>query len=162
MATTDLEAAEFLEKFTEDQQKNFRETFDKYDKDGEGSIAATQLGKVLRECGQVPTEAWLKEHKVLADKEETGKIQWIAFTKILTLIITGNKKDDNHLMEAFRKFDPDVTGYITCEDMRHVLTTIGDVLDAEEVEEFLTDADPLCQGTINYEAMTRTLVDGPD
>ena len=67
MATTDLEAAEFLEKFTEDQQKNFRETFDKYDKDGEGSIAATQLGKVLRECGQVPTEAWLKEHKVVSD-----------------------------------------------------------------------------------------------
>ena len=62
----------------------------------------------------------------MADKEETGKIQWIAFTKILTLIITGNKKDDNHLMEAFRKFDPDVTGKeqsIICEIYRVTKTS---------------------------------------
>ena len=39
---------------------------------------------------------------------------------------------------------------------------MGDVLSEEEVDELITEADPLNSGIANYESLVRTLVFGPD
>ena len=58
--------AEDLDKLTESQIKKFREQFDNFDTKREGAIQSSVLGTVLRACGQIPTQGWLKERiKVL-------------------------------------------------------------------------------------------------
>ena len=54
------------------------------------------------------------------------------------------------------------SGALKCSDLRHILTTMGDILSEEEVDELISDADPLSNGVINYESLVRTLVFGPD
>ena len=46
---------------TEEQIKLFRQHFDNFDLKQEGAIHRSDLGTVLRACGQIPTEGWLKE-----------------------------------------------------------------------------------------------------
>jgi len=55
-----------------------------------------------------------------------------------------------------------VSGKIKSSELRRIVTSLGDVLTEEEVEELIRDADPLCEGVVNYEALTRTLVYGPN
>ena len=49
------------EQLTEEQLKNFRQHFDNFDRKQEGAIQSIDLATVLRACGQIPTEGWLKE-----------------------------------------------------------------------------------------------------
>lgn len=49
------------EELSDEQMTTFRRHFDSFDFRKEGSILTTDLGTVLRACGQVPTEAWIRE-----------------------------------------------------------------------------------------------------
>ena len=58
-------------------------------------------------------------------------------------------------------FDPQNLGYISATDLRHIMTTKGDRMTDEEVDEMIADADLDGDGTIEYEGESRffTLLD---
>jgi len=142
----------------EEQRKHNRRIFDDCDVTGEGVIMTSQLKEALRGCAMIPTESWLQEH--INAFSENGKITWEKFEKITQQYLKA-KKVDADLIEAFRRFDPDITGFVTCAEMRKVLTSLGDALSEDEIQEFLSDADPLKRGNINYTAFTQILINGP-
>lgn len=44
-------------------------------------------------------------------------------------------------------------GYISSVELRHIMTTLGEKLTNEEVEEMIKEADIDGDGTINYEGL---------
>lgn len=77
----------------------------------------------------------------------------MSFEEFLNLLIplirtTGT---DEQIREAFRIFDPDGTGTIGVEELRHLLTTLGEPLSLEEINVMMTLADPDQDGIIHYE-----------
>lgn len=48
-------------------------------------------------------------------------------------------------------FDRDGNGFITAAELRHVMTTLGEKLSDEEVDEMIREADVDGDGQINYE-----------
>ena len=54
----------------------------------------------------------------------------------------------------FRVFDKNLDGYITAADLRKYMTTLGEALSAEEVDEMIKDADTNGDGKINYTEFT--------
>jgi len=60
-----------------------------------------------------------------------------------------NTKEE--VLEAFKVFDKDGQGYISVEDLRKVLTDLGDTMDANEINELLYEADPNNSGYVYYE-----------
>lgn len=56
------------EQLTEEQIKLFRQHFDNFDLHQEGAIRRSELGTVLRACGQIPTEGWLHERMKVKKK----------------------------------------------------------------------------------------------
>ncbi|EEC16524.1 calmodulin, putative [Ixodes scapularis] len=48
-------------------------------------------------------------------------------------------------------FDRDGNGFITAAELRHVMTTLGEKLTDEEVDEMIREADVDGDGQINYE-----------
>ena len=52
---------------------------------------------------------------------------------------------------VFRVFDKKNSGYITSADLRHVMTSMGEKLTQEEVDDMINDASPSGDGKVNYD-----------
>ena len=68
------------------------------------------------------------------------------------------RTDEKHEMEtkdeicsAFKEFDVKGTGTIPVEDLRYILTSMGEALTEDEVDELIKQADQNKDGKINYE-----------
>lgn len=51
---------------------------------------------------------------------------------------------------AFRVFDKDGNGYISSEELRHVMTNLGEKLTDQEVAEMIREADINGDGMVDY------------
>lgn len=57
---------------------------------------------------------------------------------------------EEEIREAFRVFDKDGKGSISANDLRHIMTNLGDKLPDEEVDEMIREADLDGDGEIDY------------
>ncbi|KAL3846703.1 hypothetical protein ACJMK2_017671 [Sinanodonta woodiana] len=139
-----------VDKLTQEQLDEFKEAFNMYDKDGDGTITTKELGTVMRSMGQNPTEAELISMIADVDVDGNGRID---FNEFVTMMVA-NMKDLNGeegLREAFRMFDKDRNGFISSAELRHVMTTMGDKLTDLEVDEMIREVDIDGDGQVNYE-----------
>ena len=51
----------------------------------------------------------------------------------------------------FQVFDKNGDGYISASELRHVMTTLGEKLTDDEVDEMIREADIDGDGKVNYE-----------
>ncbi|KAL3846943.1 hypothetical protein ACJMK2_017883 [Sinanodonta woodiana] len=129
-----------VDKLTQDQLDEFKEAFNMYDKDGDGTITTKELGTVMRFMGQNPTEAELISMIADVDVDGNGRID---FNEFVTMMVA-NIKDLNGeegLREAFRMFDKYRNGFISSAELRHVMTNMGDKLTDAEVDEMIREVD---------------------
>ncbi|XP_052767257.1 neo-calmodulin-like [Mya arenaria] len=135
--------------FTEEQLEEYKETFSLFDKEGDGTIATNELGTVLRALGQHPTEADLSDLISTLEVEGHATVEFPAFLNILAKIIK-DTDPETELTEAFKLFDKENTGNISNADLRRIMTTYGEVLNDEEVEEMIKEADTDGDGIVDY------------
>ncbi|KAG0199205.1 hypothetical protein BGX28_007475 [Mortierella sp. GBA30] len=137
------------------QIKELKEAFNLYDRKGTGTISSSSLGDLLRAIGQNPTQAEIRE--LISQAEPT--LSFDAFSKI-ALRADGFKPAGtvDELLVGFKVFDPKDDGTIAADDLRRVLTTMGEVLDTKEIDQLLAGAKIDKDGMINYEAFVRDLL----
>jgi calmodulin len=80
---TDEQVSEAMTQLTDAQIAEFKEGFSLFDKDGSGNINTDELGAVLRELGQDPTEAELMEMINEVDGDGTGCIDLQEFLEMM-------------------------------------------------------------------------------
>ncbi|KAL0913918.1 hypothetical protein M5K25_017410 [Dendrobium thyrsiflorum] len=133
---------------TEEQVASMREAFTLFDTDGDGRIAPSELGILMRSLGGNPTQAQLK-----ATATEEGLTAPFDFTRFLELMRKHLRAEpfDRQLRDAFKVLDKDSTGLVSVADLRHVLTSIGEKLDPTEFDEWIREVDVSPDGNIRYE-----------
>jgi D-lactate dehydrogenase len=62
----------------------------------------------------------------------------------------GKADNAEEVREAFKIFDKENNGLVSLSELRHVLTTLGEVMTTQEVDELLKDAKVDKDGNINY------------
>ncbi|EAT40854.1 AAEL007439-PB [Aedes aegypti] len=144
--------------FTEDQLAEFQEAFNLFDNRGDGKIQQQQIGECLRALGQNPTESDVKKFTMQLKPDE--RVSFEVFLPIYQAISkqrTADTADD--FIEGLRHFDKDASGFISSAELRHLLTTLGEKLADDEVEQLLQNQED-SQGNVNYEEFVRMVMSG--
>ena len=137
--------------------KEYQAAFDLFDKDKDGTITAREVENVLRSLNQEPTRYEIEEMIAEVDMDGDGQID---FEEFVNLMNKRNKETDTEeeVINAFKVFDKEGQGLISCTELYHIMTTLGDKLTEEEVEEMIREGDLDGNGVINYEEFVRMMM----
>ncbi|XP_003745544.1 myosin-2 essential light chain [Galendromus occidentalis] len=151
--------------YSEDLVGDYQEAFNLFDSRGDGKINVSQLGDVLRALGQNPTEADVVKFTSQASggnskDKDNARISFDEFLPILAAISKARPSDTpEDFIEGLRHFDKDGNGFISSAELRHLLTTLGEKLSDDEVEQLLNGQEDL-HGNVNYEDFVRMVMSG--
>ena len=140
-----------LEVLTEEQILEFKEAFSLFDKDGDGSISTAELGTVLRSLGVNPTASELQEMLNEVDADSSGTVD---FPEFLTMCVRTMKDTDSEedLMQAFAVFDKEGRGVVSADELKHVMSQLGERLTDKELEEMMEEGED-----VKYEEFVRLM-----
>lgn len=135
---------------TDDLVAEFKEAFMLFDKDEDGMITTAELGVVMRSLGQRPSETELR--KLIGEVETCGDgiIEFNEFLQMMSKKLKDIGNEDE-LKEAFKVFDKKNSGYLSSTELRHVMTSMGERMSEQEVEDMIKEAAPNGDGRVNYE-----------
>lgn len=147
-----------MSQLSEEKMAEVQEVFSLFDQRGDGKIAASQLGDVLRALNQNPTELEVRKCGYANNPEAR-----IGFETFLPILATISKNRDmcsfEDFSEGFRMFDKEQNGSITSAELRHILTSLGERLDDDEVDQLFQGQEDQ-QGNINYEEFIKMVMNG--
>jgi len=136
------------EQLTEEQIEEFKEAFELFDNDHDGTVTTAQLGTVLRSLGQNPTEAELRDMINEVDADGNGTVDFPEFCCLMSHKMKDTDSEYD-IKQAFHAFDKDGSGFCTAADLRHIMCNLGEKLTDEEVDEMVREADVDGDGRIN-------------
>mmetsp|Transcript_82196 Transcript_82196/g.266186 ORF Transcript_82196/g.266186 Transcript_82196/m.266186 type:complete len:161 (+) Transcript_82196:95-577(+) len=147
-----------MAELTEDQMREYKQVFDLYDKDGDGTINTNMLGTVMRCLGLNPTEdeikAWVNEY----DKDCDGTLDFEEEFLPLMKVKIVDLDDEADLCLAFEAFDRDGSGHIAATEFRHVMKILGQKASDEEIDRMLELIGTDDEGLIDYRAFVHTIL----
>jgi len=135
--------------------QEFQEAFQLFDKDNDGKLNSDELGTVMRALGQNPTQAEIKN--IVKEIGGSGMVDFQEFTTIMQRRMKTADSSEEQIKEAFKVFDKTGSGLIEINELKHVLTTLGEKLTAEEVDGVMKDADTDNDGKINIQDFLRVM-----
>jgi len=141
---------------SDEKISEINETFKIFDKDKDGYITTKELGDIMKGLGQNPSEAELQNLINEVDIEGNGTIDLKEFIGLMAKKMK-EPENEEEIIEAFKVFDKDGNGLISSDELLHVMTSLGDNLTIEEVEELIKDADLDKDGYINYAEFVKLL-----
>ena len=156
MSNSNSNSNNIINILTEEQIVEFKEAFQIFDKDGDGSINTKELGSVMRSLGQNLSEEEIQKMIEEVDKDDSGTIDFREFLGLITKKIK-EKDNDEELCEAFRLFDKDGDGQISAHEFRYVMMTSGD-LNEQEIENMIREVDTDGDGYIDYPEFIRVML----
>ena len=145
---------------SEDKINEFKEAFNIFYKDKDGYITTKELGDIMKNLGQSPSEAELQDMINEVDIDGNGTID---FKEFLGLMARKMRESDSEeeLIEAFKVFDRDGNGLISSEELLHVMVTLGENTNLEEIEDLIKEADIDGDGFLNYEEFVNLVLNKP-
>ena len=136
---------------TDEQIIEFKNAYREYAPDDAYPLKSHELGLVLRTLGYYPSDADLKKLIEEYDSESMGWIEIGSFLPMMAKLVKEPKVTNEDIRKAFRFFDKKSNGFVSAEEMRHILTEVGDCFTDEEMQEFLKYAMVDEDGQVNYE-----------
>ena len=92
-----------LENLTDEQIAEFKEAFQIFDKDGDGSITTKELGTVMRSLGQNPSDDKIRQMIIDVDEDNSETIDFKEFLGLMAKKMKENDSEDE-LIEASKMF----------------------------------------------------------
>ena len=120
-----------------------RRVFDTFDRDADGTIDCSELGLLLEMLGQPErSKAELRHTALSLDADGSGSIEFQEFAELL------KQWQEDELHDVFAFFDKDGSGEIDIQEFRQALTSLGQDITAEHLDELVVQADADGSGSI--------------
>lgn len=114
----------------------WKDVFSLFDNEGDGSINAKDLGLLMRALGANPSQSKLNEIIEEFEREHDGYLDFPQFVKLMKRECLP-PDNEAEIKKAFQVFDIEGNGKISVSELKTVLTTLGETLTNDEVEELI-------------------------
>ena len=145
------------------REAELKEAFSLFDKDNESCITPAKLGDVMRmlDSGLNPTEEELRELIVDIDTSGDSKLSYNDFKKFMTdRELTGSVEEE--INEAFKIFDMGKSGQISGDNLREIMSRLGENLTDHEVQTMLQQWSSENNGEISESDFKRLMTSSED
>jgi len=136
----------------EDKILEYKEAFDMFDKDGGGTISASEIVKIMKNFGYPIKKA--EAQKMIAEIDDNGDGE-IDFEEFVTLMEKQTnyveETDEELVLRAFKSFDKDHDGKITNYEFKYILTQMGNKFSDDELKELFEECNLDITGILNYQ-----------
>ena len=150
---SELRSSKFsrLDKATLDE---YREAFSLFDKNGDGSIEASELYSVMKSINVPVTEEEVKEMIGSVDADGDGNVNFNDFVSMML-----KEENNEEVIEAFNLLDKDHNGVLDRYEIKEAIKSVTGVSPSEsEVDLAMKDADLNEDGVISLSEF-KTLVE---
>ena len=141
-----------VETLSEEMISEFKEIFSLFDTSGDSTIAAKNLKEVLICLGQTLTQEELDElmyeHEI--DATGDGRVGFVEFLNLMGRKMKETKEVDR-MREIFNVFDKNKDGFISASEIQCVMTSLGETLTEDEINEMVKEADRDLDSHISFE-----------
>lgn len=139
----------------EETATDFKDAFSLFDKEASGTISLNNFKSMLKTLKD-PAEAQLLEMFREVDEDDGN----ISLEKFITIMMDGMKDPDTKeiIEESFKVFDREGNGLASAAELRHSLTTTGEKLTDDEVDEMILEPDIDGNGNVNYNDIINTMI----
>ncbi|KAK8791912.1 hypothetical protein WA158_005289 [Blastocystis sp. Blastoise] len=140
------------------EQTNLAKTyFDMFDTNNSGTIPDNEAKLIVRAIGLAPTDNCFKDVLKQCRKGDEN----VTFDILIQIILSIKQESVNpftELMDCFRHFDISNTGYIKKEELRNILSQLGEPLTPIQITDVLESCK--CNtDTIKYEDLAKKLLE---
>jgi len=143
------------EELTENKISIFREAFEAFDKDRDGYITIKEISAYVKAIGQPPTEGEVKDMINEVDVDGNGSIEFIEFITLMARKMRDADTFREDLKEIFDVFDLNKDGGIDKDELKHIMTSIGENVQDEDIDDMIKEADEDGDDAINFEEFYR-------
>ena len=144
-----------------EQMGMLKEVFALFDKDGDGNISPDELNSMLEMLGQHVSREEIGTMFQEADIDANGVIDISDFAALYALRLNSAEENENDLVETFKFYDVNNTGYISASNLMYAMERLGCKLTPTEAEEMLREADMDGDGRMDYRDFRRVMM-APD
>ncbi len=117
----------------------FREAFDMFDRDGEGTIGRAEFTAMMRTLGLELSDAELETLWEKVDMDGSGEIEFDEMLQTLKKNLAPLSREEQ-ILEAYETFDADNRGFVKSADIARVMRSMGESISDREAEELLRAA----------------------
>jgi calmodulin len=141
------------------QKKNeYLEAFKIFDRNNDGQITQDELKLLLNNIGQKPSDSEIQDMINEIDIDGDGKINFDNFITLMEKKLRDHD-DEEELIETFKVFDKDGIGFITYNNLKDVIKSLGLNYTDDEIMEMIKECDLDKDMMINYDEFTKMVLD---
>ncbi|XP_021357505.1 troponin C isoform X2 [Mizuhopecten yessoensis] len=142
---------------SEKQILDAKQAFCNVDKKKEGTVSCKDLGAIFKSLGLLVKDDKIKDWSDEMDEEATGRLNCDAWIQLFERKLKEDL-DERELKEAFRVLDKEKKGVIKVDVLRWILSSLGDELTEEEIENMIAETDTDGSGTVDYEEFKTLMI----
>lgn len=117
----------------------FREAFDMFDRDGEGTIGRSEFTAMMKTLGLELSDAELQTLWDKVDMDKSGEIEFEEMLETLRKNLVPLSREQQ-VTEAYDAFDIEGHGYVRGSDIARVMRSMGETISDREADELLRAA----------------------
>ncbi|RNA20015.1 Calmodulin [Brachionus plicatilis] len=138
------------------QLNEIREAFDIFDRDKSGSISVKEMERVFKSLGIQASREEIRLVVKEMDIDGDGEISFEEFVRVM-----GDKfyrrYTSSEIKAAFKHFDKDNNGFITCEELKECMAKMGKHFSDREINRMIRSIDRDGNGMISIEEFAQLL-----
>jgi len=124
------------------------------------AIEASDLRKIFEQMGFPMTDDHCENLIEIGDTDGDGVLDLKEFVNFVLYGVLQVDETEDDIIECFRVFDPNDTGFIASQELRRIMTQLGDELSDTEINKVIEQSDIDGDGSINYAEYVKRVFEG--